>query len=85
MKKIFAIALVLCLLFAIVACKGNEEDPIETKDTAESEVSDTTPDTESDTDTDTEETEETDEILEGGMKVEEDKPEYGAAQYPDAE
>ena len=81
MKKIIAIALILCLLFAIAACRKDDEKIDASEGSAvESQVDETTggkktPD----------KSNKTLETLEGGMKVKEPQGGYGETQLPDAE
>lgn len=81
MKKILAIALILCLLLAIVACGGKENEETDAGDG----VSNETTLENSDTEPKTEDGEKSEETLEGGMTLVDDEPKYGTAQYPDAD
>ena len=81
MKKIIAIALILCLLLAIAACKRDGEEEAVDGGDAVVETYDGDP-ADSETKADGNKTLET---LEGGMKVKEPQGGYGETQLPDAE
>lgn len=81
MKKILAIALILCLLLAIVACGGKEDEEMDAADGVSNE---TTLDN-SDKDPEPEDDKKSEGTLEGGMTLVDDEPKYGTAQYPDAD
>lgn len=81
MKKIIAIALILCLLLAIAACKRDNEEEIGTEDVVvETKDGETTTEEKK-----TPDKSKTIETLEGGMKVKEPQGGYGETQPVDAQ